>query len=736
MKSRLAASASEKGAAESIGGKAGTAASQEQPDAGSCELEGTRASMGNASRRLINRRGFLGVAGASAGVLATAAAFGPKPAYAADDNVAAPVVSHVALNIGSDEARRNFSWLSTSDKPGKLQIIEAPEGFKAGDEFPAAGAKEVEATQVASHFTTAKTSLEADVSGLAPATTYAYRVGNDEAWSQSCTFTTPASFEGDFNFIAAGDPQIGTGSVPTDTQGWKNSLALATGAFAPEFLFNMGDQINQYDGDEDAKNIADLEAEYDGFLSPTQMTSLAFVTEVGNHDEGNHGEGNHRYGDSYDMPNRSSYGVSDGTGAEGADFSFMYKGVLFMSLNSNNTSTDEHKAFIRGAMAKHPEAAWTFVSFHHAIFSTANHYTDEDIQTRRSELAPVFSELGVDVVLMGHDHHFTRTYLMDGENPVVPEGQDASNGQGAPATQVAKKGEVFYLTLNSASGSKYYELNKELAAGKPSWAAIDDQAHRPSITDVTVTKGSLVFRTYYTGAVNQDSATGVKPATTASAAIPAPELYDVFTLRKGEGKVTFTDVDYSAWYGNAVDMVSEKGIMNGYSDSDGKPTYVFGVGDALTRAQLAGLLFNQVQPGAGDPGAKNETGMADVADGTWYTAAANWAVKNGVINGYDNGGVKTFGPGDAATCEQMVAIIANLTARGAQDAADPSVLAKFADAASVSGWATKAMAWAVDKGLVNGSNEQDGLYLRAGATVPRERAAAIISNAFGLGLLR
>ena len=675
----------------------------------------------------VTRRGFVGIMGGASALLASLTA-NAAPAFAAEETPAATTVSHVALNIGAVESSRDFNWLSTSEKPGKLQIAEAPEGFKAGDAFPTAGVVEVDATQVASHFTTAKTSLEAGVDNLKPATSYAYRVGNDEAWSDSYVFTTPASFEGSFKFIAAGDPQVGTGSVPTDSEGWRNSLGLATKAFAPEFLFNMGDQINQYDGDEDPKNVAGLEAEYDGFLSPTQMTSLTFVTEVGNHDEGNHKEGNHRYGDSYDMPNRSKYGVTDGTGAEGADFSFMYKGVLFMSLNSNNTSTEEHKAFMQEALAKHPEAKWTVVSFHHAVFSTANHYTDDDIQKRRSELPQVFSELGIDVVLMGHDHHYTRTYLMNGETPTVPAGQDVTKGEKAPATQVAKKGEVFYLTLNSGSGSKYYELNKELVAnGKPAWCAVDDQSHRPSITDVTVTDNSLVFRTYYTGTVNQDKAAGIAPKDTASQAIAQPEQYDVFTLRKGEGKVTFADVDYAAWYGDAVDVISQKGVMNG--TGDGK----FGVGAVLNRASLAGVFFNYAQPGKGDPNAKNETGLPDVADGQWYTSAVNWAVANKVMSGYGT----TFGPYDPVSFETFVTVIANYASNGEAANADTSVLSKFADASQVSDWAKSSMAWAVTKGLVNGIENADGTRTIAPkAGVARERGAALLYNALNAGVLK
>lgn len=78
------------------------------------------------------------------------------------------------------------------------------------------------------------------------------------------------------------------------------------------------------------------------------------------------------------MPNVSDKGVTSNTGAQGGDYWFMYNGTLFMSLNSNNTSTAEHKAFMKEAMDANPDAIWNVVTFHHSTYSVANHYTDSD----------------------------------------------------------------------------------------------------------------------------------------------------------------------------------------------------------------------------------------------------------------------------------------------------------------------------------------------------------------------
>ena len=53
-------------------------------------------------------------------------------------------------------------------------------------------------------------------------------------------------------------------------------------------------------------------------------------------------------------------------------------------------------------------------------------------------------------------------------------------------------------------------------------------------------------------------------------------------------------MDYSDWYGNAVSFVSAKGLITGYTD--GEKAGFFGVGDTLTRAQFATILWRNACP--------------------------------------------------------------------------------------------------------------------------------------------
>lgn len=200
----------------------------------------------------------------------------------------------------------------------------------------------------------------------------------------------------------------------------------------------------------------------------------------------------------------------------------------------------------------------------------------------------------------------------------------------------------------------------------------------------------------------------------------------------------FTDVDYSdtSWYGDAVTFVAEKGLITGYSG-----TALFGVGDVLTRAQLATILWRNACPdeyASYDPEtAVDTTGIDGSADGMYYTAAANWAVKNGVITGFDReDGSKDFAADDDVSFEQLVTILSRLCATPDELAAAGSDLSAFADGDLASSWSRGAFAWAAAKGLVQGYDEPTGRYLRPGDPVARERVAVVLMRAFEMGVLK
>ncbi len=153
----------------------------------------------------------------------------------------------------------------------------------------------------------------------------------------------------------------------------------------------------------------------------------------------------------FTLPNESD---SCGTSMAGGDYWFTYGKVLFMVLNTNTFHPDAHSAFLGGAIAAAGDGIrWKIVVFHHSIYSSGPHADEPIILSWRRVLAPMMDACGIDAVLMGHDHSYTRTFPMLG-------GEAISDGETAAATPAG----TLYLTANSASGSKYYDLRNVDAA--------------------------------------------------------------------------------------------------------------------------------------------------------------------------------------------------------------------------------------------------------------------------------
>lgn len=159
-----------------------------------------------------------------------------------------------------------------------------------------------------------------------------------------------------------------------------------------------------------------------------------------------------------------------------------------MMLNSNDINAQDHKAFMQEAIAANPNVKWKIAAMHHSIYSSATHETDEDIAARRVTHPEVFEALGIDVVLDGHDHSYTRTYQMSGGKAV--DADDAKDGK------VTNPEGVLYITADSASGSKYYELQQPDVNNY--YEAKKEQDHVPTFSNVSIKNNSFTITTYRT----------------------------------------------------------------------------------------------------------------------------------------------------------------------------------------------------------------------------------------------
>ncbi|MGN8050909.1 fibronectin type III domain-containing protein [Curtobacterium sp. 22159] len=396
------------------------------------------------------------------------------------------LISDVVMTIGADESARNLAWYSDSAAAEVAQVV--PASRLVGGAFPASGATEVVSTSGTA--TDGQQYHHATLGGLSASTEYAYRVGSDaDGWSPVTTFRT-GDGDGDYSFVFIGDAQIGaSGNAAKDTAGWVDTMDVAERAFPDsEMVFSAGDQVN----------TASNEAQYEGFLSPDQLRRIPLVTNIGNHDVASLAYEQH-----FNLPNVSAeHGKPDAARA-GGDYWFVYGDTLYISFNSNDMDDAGHAEFARQVLAEHgDEARWKVVTFHHSVYSVASHATDSDIVTRRAELPPALSALDVDLVLMGHDHVYVRSHLMSGTTPV---GTDQAVGSSVtPAGD-----EVLYVTANSSSGSKYYEIQQQDFA----FSAVQNQEHTPNFTNVEVADDSITMTTYRSADLTVvDAVTLRKPA--------------------------------------------------------------------------------------------------------------------------------------------------------------------------------------------------------------------------------
>ena len=154
------------------------------------------------------------------------------------------------------------------------------------------------------------------------------------------------------------------------------------------------------------------------------------MTVTGNHDDDTYPV----YTDHVNVPNMLINEVTDtyygatytgGTNFTGADYYFTYNNVLFLVLNANTyyhdrTNSDEHLDFINRVINEETAGQnfdWIITLYHESPYGSSYHRDESRDEAEiyakiRSHLVPKLYEAGVDLVLSGHDHGYTRTLIL------------------------------------------------------------------------------------------------------------------------------------------------------------------------------------------------------------------------------------------------------------------------------------------------------------------------------------
>ncbi|NLC04418.1 MAG: DUF4430 domain-containing protein [Tissierellia bacterium] len=151
-------------------------------------------------------------------------------------------------------------------------------------------------------------------------------------------------------------------------------------------------------------------------------------------------------------------------------------------------------------------------------------------------------------------------------------------------------------------------------------------------------------------------------------------------------KTSFTDVGANmAWAKEAIEALAAKGIIQGTGDNKFEPNR------PITRAEFSKVVVETL----GEDIVSEGTGMFSDVDSTkWYAEYIGKAAAKGLIEGNEG----KFRPDDTITRNEVAVILHRMQ----NEVAPTNATLSFEDKATVPAWANDAVAYAVEKALVNG----------------------------------
>lgn len=379
------------------------------------------------------------------------------------------IPAKLTVTFGADTAtEKRFSWLTDRRvTAGTIQYME-----KSLGEFDETKATEVTGETVIYGTTkglidvglyaqlgyTEKARHTVELTGLKAGTEYLYRVGWPERdyWTEAFSFkTAPGSEDAPFEILLISDPQGFTGEAYERVG---NLIGAAGSVFdnGYSFIINAGDLV------ENSRNTTQY-GYYLDVLRP-YMANTTQVVAAGNHDQYYFEmkdsylpfvSSGSVYLDSYNyMLMNYNFSLPDQDTLSGAYYSYDYSGVHFTILNTNDSSNEGIsaeqlewiKADLAGTTKKHK-----VVVMHKSLYSAGPHIKDADIIAMRAQLAPVFEENGVNIVISGHDHTYSETFYIDSEGKEVTFANNKTD-------KIGNKG-ILYVNIGTV-GNKYYKYQE------------------------------------------------------------------------------------------------------------------------------------------------------------------------------------------------------------------------------------------------------------------------------------
>ena len=250
---------------------------------------------------------------------------------------------------------------------------------------------------------------------------------------------------------------------------------------------------------------------------------------------------------------------------------------------------------------------------------------------------------------------------------VIPFCTSASSGIGESGTQLAAlagtgdwlDGQRFSSNVSADSVASWLD-SLEIAAPTPGPTPDPE----PS-TDVTDIFSDVKPGTWYEDAVQyayeHGLMTGVAndtfaPELTTSRAMIVSILHRLVGS-PAAGDANFSDVSVDDWYAKPVAWAASEGIVSGYGDG------TFGANDAITREQLASILYRYAEYQGLDVSARADLSTYSDANSVspWATDVVRWANAEGLLNGVTS---DTLAPQGLTTRAQAAAMLERFIENG------------------------------------------------------------------------
>ena len=249
--------------------------------------------------------------------------------------------------------------------------------------------------------------FECILTGLAPDTTYYYQVKNNAQTSPVKHFKTPENNLQSYSFLYLGDVQLnetGTQTVSDSYTSW-GGIVKAAKQRNPGLMFGL-------QGGDLVENGTRME-EWNALLenaSPV-FSEIPLMPANGNH-ESNFPSGKpERYLDFFSLP------VNGPEGFKEEFYSFDYGSGHITVLNSwvfsgeQRLETKDYAALKEWITKdlENSKATWKIVVTHLPAYAV---YSDVNADAVKKNWAPIFEQYGVDLVLVGHQHVYSRSFPM------------------------------------------------------------------------------------------------------------------------------------------------------------------------------------------------------------------------------------------------------------------------------------------------------------------------------------